>query len=181
VAPLGDPLMATVYTHAVVGLGLARCYTVRPMPWLYWGLAAAVAVIPDLDIFSPAPYSTPLGHRGITHSLLFAFALSMLAATAAYRRCDIPWRSLAALLFIIAATHGLLDAMTATGIGIPLFWPVGDCYGGRGPLLASDINPEWYYPWHSDALGVELYWVWIPLGLLMASMAALRHHRHCDS
>ena len=74
--------MATTYTHAFVGLGLARLYATRPMPWLYWGLAAILPTVPDLDVFSPAAYGSPLGHRGITHSLVFALLLSVVAASA---------------------------------------------------------------------------------------------------
>src|SRR5438876_11788890 len=54
--------MATIYTHAVVGLGLAQLYTPHRRRWAYWTLAAALAVIPDLDSFSSAAYGSLLGH-----------------------------------------------------------------------------------------------------------------------
>ena len=77
--------MATDYTHAVVGLAAARLYTGRPMPWTYWGLAALLPIIPDADVFSTAAYGTILGHRGITHTLLFALLLALVAAAATSR------------------------------------------------------------------------------------------------
>jgi hypothetical protein len=46
--------MATDYTHAVVGLGLARVYATRTMPWAYWGLAALLPIIPALGILNLA-------------------------------------------------------------------------------------------------------------------------------
>jgi len=51
--------MSTIYTHAVVGLGLARVYASRPMPWSYWGLAALLPVVPDVDVFSEALTAPP--------------------------------------------------------------------------------------------------------------------------
>ena len=39
-AGAGERGMATDYTHAVVGLGLARLYAAEPMRWPYWCLAA---------------------------------------------------------------------------------------------------------------------------------------------
>jgi len=57
--------MATDYTHMVVGLAAARLYIARPMPLAYWGLAAILPIIPDLDVFSHAAYGAVLGHRGI--------------------------------------------------------------------------------------------------------------------
>jgi hypothetical protein len=55
------------------------------MPWAYWGLAAPLPMIPDLDVFFSGTYGTALGHRGITHSLLFALALAMIAAAATFK------------------------------------------------------------------------------------------------
>ncbi len=81
--------MATDYTHAIAGLGIAYFGASRPMPWSYWTLAVVLPVIPDLDVFSTAAYGTALGHRGLTHSLVFALALSLVAAS-------IVWRSVAA-------------------------------------------------------------------------------------
>ncbi|HBO42473.1 MAG TPA: hypothetical protein DD670_00745, partial [Planctomycetaceae bacterium] len=77
--------MATIYSHAVVGLGLARLYTGRPMPWAYWGLAAVLPIIPDLDVLSTAAYGHIMGHRGMTHTLVFALLLGTIAAGATFR------------------------------------------------------------------------------------------------
>ena len=76
--------MATTYTHAVVGLGIAQLYEARRLRWLYWALAALLAVFPDFDAFSTAAYGAILGHRGFTHSLVFSLWLAMLAASLTY-------------------------------------------------------------------------------------------------
>jgi hypothetical protein len=47
------------YSHAVVGVGLARLYAVRPMPWAYWSLAVVLPIIPDLDVDDALPSPDP--------------------------------------------------------------------------------------------------------------------------
>ena len=119
--------MATIYTHSAVGLGLARLYADRPMPWTYWILAAVLPVIPDLDAFSTGAYGALFDHRGITHTLVFALVVGAAAAAATFRYFKVRYWSLACLFFAIVASHGLLDAMTRGGENIALFWP----FGGR--------------------------------------------------
>ncbi len=159
--------MATIYTHAVVGVGLARLCAGRPMPWTYWGLAALLPVVPDLDVFSTYAYGSLLGHRGITHSLLFALLLSGIAAIATARWFRVHWWSLMILFFLIVASHGLLDAMTKGGENIPFFWPLGGRYGNWGPLPVSDIAFDLPDPRYSRAIRAELLWVWLPTIVLV--------------
>jgi inner membrane protein len=66
-------------------------------------------------------YGDMLGHRGFSHSLLFALLLGMLAVFLFFR--DVPkfskkWWALAAYFFVVTTSHGLLDAMTTGGLGI---------------------------------------------------------------
>jgi len=166
--------MATIYTHSAVGLGLARLYADRPMPWSYWILAAALPIVPDLDAFSTAAYGTLLGHRGITHTFVFALVLSAVAAGATFRRFKVRWWSLACLFFVIVASHGLLDAMTWGGENIALFWPFGGRYGNWGLIHVSDIAFELPDPRHSRALQDELLRVWLPMAVVVGTVMAYR-------
>ena len=77
--------MATSYTHAIVGLGLAQIYRPARHRWLYWSLCALLAVIPDVDALSSRAYGDLLGHRGCTHSLIFALWLAFFVATLTFR------------------------------------------------------------------------------------------------
>src|SRR5262245_55008581 len=118
--------MATTYTHAVVGLGIAQLYTPGRMRWLYWILAALLAVFPDFDAFSSAAYGAVLGHRGFTHSLVFSLWLAMLAASLTSRHFQGNLWALSGVFFLALASHGLLDALTRGGMPIPFFWPFTD-------------------------------------------------------
>jgi len=157
--------MATVYTHAIVGLGLARLSTKRTMPWQFWTVTGLLPIVPDLDVFLTGSYGTALGHRGITHSLLFASVLGGLTAAATFRRFHLAWWRLALLFFIILSSHGLLDAMTKGGENVPFFWPFGGRFGNWGPLSVSDIAFDLQDPRYSRAIRRELLWVWLPMSL----------------
>ncbi len=151
------------------------------MPWAYWGLAVLLPIVPDLDVFSTAAYGAPLGHRGITHSPLFAAGLSIIAAGLLFRYFRVRWWSLSALFFAIVASHGLLDAMTLGGEGVPFFWPLQARYGNWGPLRVSDIAFDFPDPRYSAAVRSELLWVWLPMGLAVGLAAAFRHWRRTRS
>ena len=169
--------MATIFTHAVVGLGMARVGAARPMPWGYWGMAAILPVLPDIDIYSTAAYGDALGHRGITHSLAFAAVVGMLAAAATFRLFRAKWWRLALLFFAIIASHGLLDAFTKGGWEIPFFWPLGGQYGDWGPIPASDLRVDLSDLGQSESLRAEFLWVWIPTGLVVGLVTLCRRLR----
>jgi inner membrane protein len=122
------------------------------MPWAFWGLAAILPIIPDLDVFSMAAYNAPLGHRGITHSLVFALLLGVIVAGAVSRYFRVRW----CVLF---------------------FWPMGGRYGNWGPIPVSDIALELPDPRYSRAVRSELLWVWLPTSLVIGLVMAWRYHR----
>jgi inner membrane protein len=169
--------MATIYTHAVVGLGLARVYASRRMPWGFWGLAALLPVIPDFDAVSTAAYGSPLGHRGITHSLAFALWVGALAASLTFRYFRVSFWSLSGLFFVLIASHGVLDALTRGGMPIPFFWPAEGRYGNWGPIPVSDVCFELPDPRRSRSVRSELLWVWLPTAILVAAVMTYRHLR----
>ena len=146
------------------------------MPWAYWGLVALLPIVPDLDVFSEYAYGSSLGHRGITHSRLFALLLSVVVAAVTARWFRVKWWSLTILFFTIIASHGLLDAMTRGGENIPFFWPLGGRYGNWGPLPVSDIAFDLPDPRYSRAIRAELLWVWLPT-LVTVGLTMLYRYR----
>lgn len=174
--------MATLYTHAVVGLGLGVVLAGRRMSWLYLGLVALFPIVPDFDTFSTASYGTMTGHRGFTHSLIFALWLGFLAASLTFRRLQVNLWRLTAIFFIVTASHGLLDACTRGGFAIPFFWPVANQrFGNWGPIPVADIGFEFPDPTTSAALRSELLWAWLPTCLLVALSLGWRYYRRRPS
>lgn len=167
--------MATMYTHAVAGLGIAQLYLPQRRAWLYFTVAAFLAVAPDGDVFSRAVYGAPLGHRGFTHSLLFALWAAFLAASLTFRILRANLWALTAVYFAAMASHGLLDAMTRGGADVLFFWPVASSrFGNWGPIPVADLGFELPDPRRSRALRSELLWVWLPVAVWTAIMVAYR-------
>jgi inner membrane protein len=167
--------MATIYTHAFAGVGIASLLTPRPRPLLYWSLAALLPVLPDFDTFWIAPYGSTLGHRGFTHSVGFALCVGLIAAAASYRYLQMRFWLLFALFTLITASHGILDAFTNGGYGIPFLWPFSDRrWGPYGPIKVADIALDVPDPRKSRAIQTELLYVWLPLGTAVVGMQAYR-------
>jgi inner membrane protein len=83
-------------------------------------------ILPDADaLLTPwVPYAHPFGHRGFTHSLLFAALAGMAtAALAAGGKWGHSFIKLAIFFTAITASHGLFDAMTNGGLGVAFFAP----------------------------------------------------------
>ena len=121
--------MASLFGHAIIAATAARLSPTRSKPLRFWGVAALASILPDFDVvafFFGIPYHSQWGHRGFTHSLVFAAVLGPLAARAALPSLKL--RSLAgaghSLFFaLVTATHPLLDALTNGGLGVAIFWP----------------------------------------------------------
>ena len=74
--------MPTIFTHAVIGSAIAKL-AAHPSLHLPTVIACALlAVLPDIDglFFGVIPYAHTFGHRGFTHSLLFAALCGLLTA-----------------------------------------------------------------------------------------------------
>jgi inner membrane protein len=171
--------MPTVFTHAAVGLGLARMFTARRMPPLFWGLAAVLPLIPDLDIVAfrlGIPYGAPWGHRGLTHSLAFALLVAAMAAALTYRCLRIPFWDWLGFLFAAVASHGLLDAFTNGGYGVALFAPFDDArwFFPWRPIEVSPIGLGFFSPRGLATLRSEFLWIWLPCAALVAAVEIWR-------
>ena len=120
--------MATL-GHVAVGVVAARWRASRPgapsLPLSMLGLSA-LSVLPDVDFVAfmvGIPYRHPFGHRGMTHSLLFAALIGLVVALGLRLRRQ-PVLLDAVLAALVVASHGVLDAMTTGGLGVEFFWPV---------------------------------------------------------
>lgn len=174
--------MASVFSHPAVVLGLAPVFARARLPPRVWALGAACAVLPDIDAIGfhyGIPTRDLFGHRGITHSLAFAALTAFLLAALLFR--GQAWRgrrSIAGIfLFLCAATHGFLDAMTNGGPGVAFFAPfdAGRHFLPFRPIAVSPIGARGFFgPRGLVILRTELLWVWLPslaVGLAAAAVA----------
>jgi inner membrane protein len=134
------------------------------------------SVIPDLDVIGfryGIRYGDFWGHRGFTHSLLFAALLTGAAAAIIVFRRDVPRHVrllLSAYLFLATASHGVLDAMTDGGLGVAFFSPFNNAryFLPWRPIRVSPIGlSRFFSPRAYAVLRSEFLWIWIPAALLV--------------
>ena len=163
--------MATPLSHLAVPLTLVLILGPDSVPPELMVLAFVCAVLPDIDtlgLWLGIPYDHPFGHRGFTHSIPFS---ALLAAAGALLG---PWADVSAstsflVLFVSAASHGMLDAMTNGGLGIAFFSPFSNRRGFLPwrVIEVSPLRPSELFSWHGlRVLGSEVRWVWLPCGVV---------------
>lgn len=166
--------MPTPFTHAVPAL-IAASLFFRPVPrfvfrTLFWALSLFAALAPDLDVVAflvGIPYEHPLGHRGASHSLLFAFATALIY-TIILRRLQFSYKAvpLFAYFFFITATHPLLDMLTNGGLGMAIYWPISNQrhFFEIRPIRVSPIGglDVLFSERMKGVLLSEFKWVWTP-------------------
>jgi inner membrane protein len=116
--------------HVAIGLLLARAYPARSPRERHVARAsfAGLALLPDADVIGVSlglVDGTLWGHRGYSHSLLFAAVVAVGAFLLA-PRWDVGRWTASLLAFVAVSSHGLLDAITFDSRGIPFFWPLVD-------------------------------------------------------
>jgi len=120
--------LASLFTHAVAAWGISACFYKSDLPKRIWVLGTACSLLPDIDVIGfrlGIRYGDFWGHRGFTHSLLFAALLAGITVVVGFRR-GVPGMSpllMWAYLFLATTSHGVLDAMTDSGLGVAFFSP----------------------------------------------------------
>ena len=104
-------------------------------------IGGLMGMVPDLDTFLPAddPVQSFTSHRGFSHSLIVQAVVTPLFAEPLVRLMDglrdARIRTYAAV-YLIFATHALIDAMTV--YGTRLFWPLFPDPVGVGSIFIID-------------------------------------------
>jgi inner membrane protein len=175
--------LASVISHAVAAVGIGACFYKPDIPKRIWVAGALCSIIPDLDVIGfrfGIHYGDFLGHRGFTHSLLFAALLTTVTAWIVLFRADVAKFSqwwLVLYLFLATASHGILDAMTDGGLGVAFFSPFNNdrYFLPWRPIRVSPIGVSRFFSSHGYAvLKSEFIWIWVPTILLIAIAWAFR-------
>jgi inner membrane protein len=169
--------MASVFGHFVAGVALGAAFfpsRFRPATALLAGLCACA---PDLDVLAfrfGVPYGSQWGHRGWTHSIVFAAAFGLLVA-ALFRRPGF-W-PLAAWLALATLSHPLLDMLTNGGRGVALWWPF-DARRLFFPWQPIEVSPlgaaAFFGEWGLRVLWSEARWIGVPAVILVMVVRVIR-------
>ena len=174
--------MCTVITHPAVPLALSVLLPqdTPNAPLLF--AASLCSIAPDLDVFAfefGIDYGDMFGHRGFTHSIVFALALAALVTLIWFRHVE--GRQLVIFLFLLISTlsHPLLDALTNGGLGVALFAPFNKerYFFPYRPIAVSPIGIGFFSRRGLEVLWSECKWVWMPSSVFFAIGFALRRLR----
>lgn len=170
--------MASLITHPVVPVAIAIAAGKKQIDYRLLLIGILASMLPDADVIAfrfGIPYGHMLGHRGLSHSLVFA---ALFAAAIAYFDAFYGHR-LKVFLFVFAATasHGVLDALTTGGKGVGFFIPfTGERYFfSLRPIEVSPLTAREFFTGRGLAiLASEIKAVWLPCAIVAIGGYSLR-------
>ena len=167
--------MPTLLTHPAAAL--LKPWFPR-VPLRAAALGAILTMLPDLDVIAfhfDIAYASTFGHRGFTHSIVFALLTATLATLLIRPRTA----GLFAFLFLCALSHPLLDALTDGGLGVAFFSPFSNerYFFPWRPIRVAPIGADIFNARGLATLGSEVVWVWVPLGAAALVRSAARRRR----
>ena len=173
--------MPTIITHGFAAVVLGKIFTSGRVPARFWLLSVLCAILPDADVLGfrfGVGYEDLLGHRGLSHSLVFALALSLVVSFLPLPRVPRRWTRflLFCYFFVVTASHGILDAMTDGGLGVAFFAPFDDTryFFPFRPIKVSPIGLSFFSARGLDVIWSEFLWVGIPGTIIAAAAISLR-------
>jgi inner membrane protein len=135
--------------HVLVGAAAAKAYRTGQRTSLT-PIAAAIlwaglSLLPDVDVIGfplGVEYADTWGHRGATHSLVFALAVGAVVGLIARAARGPAWRTTLVAAAVVAS-HPLLDTMTDGGLGCALLWPFSNArfFAPWRPIPVAPIGP----------------------------------------
>lgn len=174
--------MPTVFSHPAPVLALGALLVGRGLSARMLLFGVCCAVLPDADVLGfrlGVSYGDVLGHRGFSHSLVFAGLMGL--AGAAFAPLLRGGRLTGFCMgFFGVASHILLDAMTNGGLGVAAFWPFDPSrrFFGWRPIRVSPLDLHAFLSRRgADVLLSELRWVWLPCLALIAGVRLFRKAR----
>ena len=156
--------MASIFGHGVVAYTISKVAS-RASTKKLTVLAIISSVLPDIDILAfnfGIPYEAPLGHRGFTHSILFALLWAIMITfvfSKARKRLSF------LVIFVSTISHGILDAMTTGGRGVGFFIPFDNTryFFPFRIITVSPLSPRSFFSeWGYQVIMSELKYIFLP-------------------
>lgn len=168
--------MASLFGHGLVGYTFSKAIDQKKNRMVLV-IAIISAILPDIDVLAfyfGIPYAHPFGHRGFTHSIVFAllwaFSLSFM-----FKKKERLIYGL--VLFLSTVSHGVLDAFTTGGKGIGFFIPFSyERY--FFPLQVIKVSPigigKFFSEWGKQVIINELKYIAAPCCLVLLFLHFLK-------
>ncbi len=167
-------IMASAFGHAAASLAFGSTGIVKRMQGKLMLMGMIVSILPDADSIGfkfGVPYDSFWGHRGFTHSIVFALILSIVLVFAFYRSQTSKEKTrIFIFLFLSCVSHAILDAMTTGGLGVAFFSPFNNqrYFFPFRPIKVSPISITTFFKGKGLAvIQSELVWIGLPSIALM--------------
>src|ERR1043166_3839289 len=118
--------MCTIMTHPVVPIALSVLLPVEMISKPLIAAGAICSIVPDFDVLGfsfGVRYGSMFGHRGFTHSILFALLLAVIVTLTLFDGNSENRLVVFGFLFLSILSHPILDALTNGGSGVGFFAP----------------------------------------------------------
>jgi len=175
--------MATIISHGLVALAIGASLPSKQITSKVIVSGILLAMIPDADVISfslDIAYESPLGHRGLSHSILFSVVIAWIITRCFFwgKQSDNQSVSFSIFLylFICSISHGLLDACTSGGRGVGFFIPfINERYFfSWRPILVSPIGIENFFSsWGWAVIKSEINYILLPCVLYFIIMKTI--------
>lgn len=160
--------MASIFGHAVVGFTITKLFDKQDKKLLL--LAIVSSFLPDIDVLAfnfGIPYAHPLGHRGFTHSIIFAILWAVLLTSIFRKGSALKWFL---VIFLSTISHGLLDAMTSGGRGVGFFIPFNNerIFFPFREIVVSPLGMDRFFSkWGLQVILSELKYIVVPCTIVL--------------
>ena len=161
--------MASLFGHGLVGYTLSKIVDSKSNKLLLF-LAIGSAILPDIDVIAfnfGIPYNHPMGHRGFSHSIVFAILWAILIALVLRKQKK---HVVFSVIFLSTLSHGILDALTTGGKGVGFLIPFSD-ERFFFPLKIIKVSPigisKFFSEWGMRVILSELKYIAIPCILVL--------------
>ncbi|TVZ58776.1 inner membrane protein [Flavobacteriaceae bacterium MAR_2010_105] len=155
--------MASIFGHGVLGYTIAKVASPNLKPLII--LAIVSAILPDIDVLGfdlGVQYESAMGHRGFTHSIVFALIWAlvlMLIWGKSHKKLYF------FVVFLSTLSHGVLDALTTGGRGVGFLIPF-DSTRYFFPYQFIKVSPlgfeRFFSDWGLEVILSELKWIMLP-------------------
>ena len=174
--------MASAFGHALTSIAIGSSYSKQVNTWKFFFLGVFCSIIPDADVIAfqfGIPYDSFWGHRGFTHSIVFAILFGIMISAVFYKHIFLSRKGLPTILFFIlcTASHGILDAMTSGGLGVAFFSPFDNAryFLPWRPIKVSPIGAIKFFSEHGiRVIKSEALWIGIPCTIYILLMKLVK-------
>ncbi len=180
--------MASIFGHALTAVAIGSSFSKKIKSWKFWLLGILCSVIPDADVIGfqiGIPYESFWGHRGFSHSILFAVLFGILITALFYSKNFFSKKGVLYMVFFTLCTlsHALLDGLTNGGLGVALFSPFDNTrhFLPWRPIQVSPIGASRFFShWGLRVIYSELYYIGIPALLYIIFMFLMKRLKSKD-